>query len=84
MVSRLNQEQLSQLRSLGFEGDGELAEIIDWLGHEGFCWLHARANGKTGYSAQAWIGEGDEAPAGNGKTPLEAMYALACALKGGE
>lgn len=80
MVTRLNEQQLSNLKALGFSGEGYLDDLIEWLGDD-FVSLHKRSmlpDADAPYQTQ-----GNNC-GGYGSIPLEAVYNLACAVRGKE
>lgn len=79
-VNTVNEEQLNRLRSWGYEGLGDLESLIGWLGRD---FDDVRRHGIGSYSAHS-LETHPEHLYGEGNTPLDAVFALAETVKGGE
>lgn len=79
MIKTVHHQQLGKLLLLGYEGEGDLDSIIEWLG-KGFVDLsqdfHNQWHSTSYYDGKEY--------SGGGNTPLEAVYNLAIAVNGGK
>lgn len=75
MIQTLEQSKIDHLEALGYEGEGDLQSLIDWLGDDLVgMWQNGERTVWTAFNSFHEI-ESD------GLTPLEAIYNLAVAIK---